>query len=85
MTFTTSHSLTRLKGGLPPSRHLPVLYQTLCCRYSPVSYLEAAGRALVGALPSIPSTCLRLSSSHALTTFTPSYQAIRQSCIRAPA
>lgn len=41
MTFTKSHSLVRLKGGLPPSRHLPVVYQTFCCRYSPVAYLES--------------------------------------------
>lgn len=31
----------RLKGSLPPSRHLPVAYQTFFCRHSPVSYLES--------------------------------------------
>jgi cytochrome P450 len=41
MTFTKPHSLIRLKGSLPPSRHLPVAYQTFCCRYSPVAYLES--------------------------------------------
>jgi len=41
MSFTKPHSLTRLKGSLPPSRHLPVMYQTFCCRHSPVAYLES--------------------------------------------
>lgn len=40
MQFTKSHSLLRLRGELPPSRHHPVAYQTLCCRWFPAAYLE---------------------------------------------
>jgi cytochrome P450 len=40
MPFANSHSLTRLKGTLPPSPRLPVFYQTVCCRWIPALYLE---------------------------------------------
>jgi cytochrome P450 len=41
MTFPHSRSLpVRLKHELPPGRHLPTIYQTLCCRWMPAAYLE---------------------------------------------
>jgi cytochrome P450 len=41
MAFAQSwSSLTRIRGTLPPSRHLPATYQTLCCRWLPATYLE---------------------------------------------
>ena len=40
MPITRSHSLTRLKRTLPPGRHLPVLFQTFCCRWLPAAYIE---------------------------------------------
>ncbi len=46
MPITNSHSLRRIKRDLPPSRHLPVLYQTLCCRWLPADYLERCWRRL---------------------------------------
>jgi cytochrome P450 len=38
LTRFTSHQ--SLKRKLPPSRRLPVSYQTICCRWLPVRYIE---------------------------------------------
>jgi cytochrome P450 len=40
MPFTNTLTLTSLKRQLPPGRHLPVPYQTVCCRWLPVHYIE---------------------------------------------
>jgi cytochrome P450 len=40
MWLTHSISDRSVKRKLPPGRHLPVPYQTICCRWLPVRYIE---------------------------------------------
>lgn len=40
MPFAKQSTNSHGKRGLPPSRRLPITYQTLCCRWIPVNFIE---------------------------------------------